>query len=75
VSIVAGGAGLKPGYAKDATTVRFTAPGSARRSAGASRYSVRPLVTKEHAAERIDMPPVSGGGVNGKPNIRRLPQK
>jgi hypothetical protein len=30
---------------------------------------MRALVTREHAAERIDMPPVSGAGVNAKPNI------
>jgi hypothetical protein len=36
---------------------------------------MRALVTREHAAERIDMPPVSGGGAKGEPNIRPLPQK
>jgi hypothetical protein len=75
VSTVAGGAGLKPGYVRDATTVRFTVLGSARGSAGVSRYRVRVLVTREHAVEHIDMLPVSGGGANGEPNIRHLPQK
>jgi hypothetical protein len=52
-------------FAYAAITATCTAPGSARRSAGASRYDGRKLDISEPVAVRGATPPGNAGGASG----------